>query len=381
MDRTLLLAGENGKTCAALIEDGRLVQFIRDADRPAQGSVYLGRVQRVLEGLGGAFVDIGLGKNGLISGQSDLPKAENGEISVKQGMELPVQVLKVPGGDKGVQVSANIRLAGRLVVLAPNSGHVGVSKRIPAEADRERLKTLGERLRPENTGLIFRTQAANATEEELAGEIGYLDSLWRKTAARARCIKAPALLWDGSEALAVAAREIPLDAQTRIIARDQALLDELASLYGGKLPCGSCVEDDDILTVYRVRAQLENANKRRVNLKCGGYLVFDDTEAMRVIDVNSGFFAGRDAEDTAFRLNLEAADEIAVQARLRNLTGIIVIDFVDMKNKAHKDGVEARLSQAFEHDTGRVTIYPLSQLGLCEMTRSSRFGAASVGEE
>ena len=381
MDRTLLLASENGKTCAALIEDGRLVQFIRDADRPAPGSVYLGRVQRVLEGLGGAFVDIGLGKNGLISGQNDLPKAENGEISVKQGMELPVQVIKAPGGDKGAQLSSNIRLAGRWVVLAPNSRHVGVSKRIPGEADRERLKTLGEKLRPENTGLIIRTQAANASEEELAGEIAYLDSLWRKTTARARCIKAPALLWDGSEALAVAAREIPLDTQTRVIAGEKALLEELENRYGGELPCNSCVEAGDILTVYKVHAQLENANKRRVNLKCGGYLVFDDTEAMRVIDVNSGFFAGKDAEDTAFRLNLEAADEIAVQARLRNITGIIVVDFVDMRNKAHKDSVEARLRQAFEHDTGRVTIYPLSPLGLCEMTRSSRFGAASVGEE
>ena len=381
MDRTLLLASENGKTCAALIEGGRLVQFIRDGDRPAPGSVYLGRVQRVLEGLGGAFVDIGLGKNGLISGQSDLPKAGNGETVIKQGMELPVQVIKVPGGEKGAQLSANIRLAGRWAVLMPGSRNLGVSKRIPDEADRERLRALGERLCPEGAGLILRTQAANATEEELAEEIGELASLWRNMAARAGCIKAPALLWDGSEALAVAAREIPLNERTRIVAREQALLDELESRCGGALPCEARVEGNDILTVYRVRAQLENANKRRVDLKCGGYLVFDDTEAMRVIDVNSGAFAGRDAEDTAFRLNLEAAEEIAVQARLRNLTGIIVIDFVDMRDKVHRDSVEARLRQAFMQDTGRVTIYPLSSLGLCEMTRSSRFGAASVGEE
>ena len=380
MDRTLLLDREYGKTCAALLEKGRLVQYIRDGDEPAPGSVYLGRVQRVLEGLGGAFVDIGLRKNGLISG-GDLPKEENGETLIKQGMELPVQVLKTPGGDKGAQLSANIRLAGRNAVLLPNSLNLGVSRRVSDESERERLRKLGETLCPKGMGLILRTQATKASRAELAGEIDALVSVWSGIETKARHLKAPALLLDESKAAFVAAREISFDADTKIISRDQSLLDELAGRFEGGLPCVSSVEDNDLLTVYRVRAQLENAKKRRVNLKCGGYLVFDDTEAMRVIDVNSGSFAGKDAEDTAYRLNLEAAEEIAVQARLRNLVGIIVIDFVDMRDKAHRGSVVEQLIRAFAPDTGRVAINPLSTLGLCEMTRQSRYAAASDGEE
>ena len=381
MERTLLLDRENGKACAALLENGRLVQFVLDGDEPAPGSVYLGRVQRVLEGLGGAFVDIGLEKNGLISGSSDLPKGENGETLIKQGMELPVQVIKTPGGDKGAQLSANIRLAGRNAVVLPNSRNLGVSRRVSDGSERARLRKLGESLRPAGMGLILRSQAVGASPDELARETDALASVWKGIETKARHIKAPALLLDVSRAAAVAARDMRLDAETRIIARDQALLDDLLGRSEGGLPCRLSVEDSDLLTVYRVRAQLESAKKRRVDLKCGGYLVFDDTEAMRVIDVNSGSFTGKDAEDTAYRLNLEAADEIAVQARLRNLVGIIVIDFVDMREKAHRESVVERLTRAFVPDTGRVAINPLSALGLCEMTRQSRYAAASCGEE
>ncbi|MCR4620471.1 MAG: ribonuclease E/G [Clostridiales bacterium] len=380
MDRTLLLARDNGKACAALIEGGRLVQFIQDSDGPAPGSVYLGRVQRVLEGLGGAFVDIGFAKNGLISGESDLPKDENGKIRIKQGQELPVQVIKDPGGDKGAQLSANIRLAGRYSVLLPNSLHVGVSRRIADDEKRERLKALGEKLVHGEIGLILRTQAEEASDRELAGEVEALSETWSRLSLKAKGIKAPVLLWDESGALTVAAREIRLDADTRITAQDQELLDELAARFDGALPCSSHIDGCDILTVYRVRAQLENAKKRRVDLKSGGFLVFDDTEALRVIDVNSGSFAGKDAEDTAFRLNLEAAEEIAVQTRLRNLTGIIVIDFVDMRNKTHRNDVIECLRQAFKHDTGRTDISPISALGLCEMSRYSRYSGKTGGE-
>ncbi|MDM7456875.1 MAG: ribonuclease G [Tepidimonas sp.] len=378
----------------ALIEQGAVQEVLleRALERGLVGNIYLGRVQRVLPGMQSAFIDIGLERTAFLhvadllpqinarhapvrADEPEAPSVPPIERQVFEGQAILVQVLKDPIGTKGARLTAQISIAGRLLVFLPQDEHVGVSQKIPSaqrEALRQRLLALvGEG----GGGFILRTNAEDASDEELAEDIAYLRKTWARIRERAAQVAPPALLHEDLTLVQRVLRDLA-GPQTRSIQVDsreqfaalQAFAQEYTpqvadrlTLYRGERP---------IFDQYHVDEEIERALGRRVDLKSGGYLVFDQTEALTTIDVNTGGFVGaRNFDDTVFRTNLEAAQAIARQLRLRNLGGIVIIDFIDMVRDDHRDAVLAELRKQLARDRVKTMIGGFSQLGLVEMTR------------
>ncbi|MCX7693748.1 ribonuclease G [Tepidimonas taiwanensis] len=381
------------ETRVALIEQAAVQEVLieRSLERGLVGNIYVGRVQRVLPGMQSAFIDIGLERTAFLHVADMLPHlnarhAPPGageapeppppiERQVFEGQSLLVQVLKDPIGSKGARLTAQISIAGRLLVFLPQDNHIGVSQKIPAaqrDALRQRLAALvGEG----GGGFILRTNAEDASDEELADDIAYLRKTWARIREQANRVAPPALVY---EELALPQRVLrdlvgPQTRSIQIDSREQfAVLQAFAqeytpqvaerlTLYRGERP---------LFEQYRVDEEIDRALGRRVDLKSGGYLVFDQTEALTTIDVNTGAFVGaRNFDDTVFRTNLEAAQAIARQLRLRNLGGIIIIDFIDMVRDDHREAVLAELRKQLARDRVKTMIGGFSPLGLVEMTR------------
>jgi len=382
------------ETRVALIEQGAVqeVWLERSLERGLVGNIYVGRVQRVLPGMQSAFIDIGLERTAFLHvadllphiqarhgggrpGESDASAVPPIERQVFEGQSILVQVLKDPIGSKGARLTAQISIAGRLLVFLPHDAHIGVSQKIPhaqREALRQRLLTLAA---GGDGGFILRTNAEDASDEELADDIAYLRKTWASIRERAVQVAPPALLYEELSLTQRVLRDLA-GPQTRSIQVDsreqfaalQAFAQEFTPqvaerlvLYRGERP---------IFEPYHVDEEIERALGRRVDLKSGGYLVFDQTEALTTIDVNTGGFVGaRNFDDTVFRTNLEAAQAIARQLRLRNLGGIVVIDFIDMVRDDHREAVLAELRKQLARDRVKTMIGGFSQLGLVEMTR------------
>ncbi|MBR3502910.1 MAG: Rne/Rng family ribonuclease [Clostridia bacterium] len=393
MKKELLIESELGQTRLAILEDGELMECY--AERPGQeklpGSIFVGRVANILPGMQAAFVDIGLEKNALLhAGDIKLNISDFGADAetlekelkgrsigrmVRMGQEMLVQVVKDPGGAKGPRISSHVTLPGRLAVLLPTVNYIGISRRIDDEATRARLREAAEKYRPEGMGLIVRTAAADAGEEDFARCVESLLRLWRSIQARAAHSKAPALIHRDEGLINWAVRDRLTPDVTRVVAEGEtafrALLDaaetlspelmDRVELYDGKTP---------LFDLYRVDAQFDKALKRRVWLGSGGFLIIDHTEALTVVDVNTGKFVGtKNLDDTVYKLNCEAAREIARQLRLRDVGGIIVIDFIDMEEDDHKQGLLALLRQLLRDDRTKTNVVGLTGLGLVEMTR------------
>lgn len=393
MEKELLLEAFPAQTRLAVVEDGVLCELYmeRKGREKLVGNIYMGRVMNVLPGMEAAFVDIGLERNGfLYAGDIQVDRRSLGEegqaleealkeLSIKKlvrpGQQLPVQVVKEPGGAKGPRLSCNITLPGRLVVLLPTVGYVGVSRRIESEEERSRLRQLAEGLRPQGMGFIVRTAAQGAGEEDLAKDAAYLLRLWDSICQQARCAPAPALLHRDLGLVNRAVRDMLLPEVKRLavegqeayeIARRHAAMisQELAQkveLYRAETP---------LMHLYRVEAQMEKALERRVWLPSGGYLVFDYAEALTVVDVNTGKFVGKHSlSDTVFRINCEAVVELVRQLRLRDIGGIIVIDFIDMDEEEHREALLQLLRKELKKDRTKTNLVGLTGLGLVEMTR------------
>lgn len=365
----------------------------RTLERGLAGNVYLGRVVRVLPGMQSAFIDIGLeraaflhvadlwqrmlGSNG--EGRQNAPPVPIEKL-VFEGQSLLVQVIKDPIGAKGARLSSQISLAGRLLVHLPQDEHIGISQKIedPALRDalRQRLTTQAQAHDPNaSLGFIVRTNAEDAADAELLDDISYLRKTWSTIDARMRQAQSPALLYQELSLAQRVLRDLVTDA-TRSIQIDsrenferlQAFAAEymprvagLLQLYRGERP---------LFELYNVDAEIEKALGRRVDLKSGGYLIIDQTEAMTTVDVNTGGFVGaRNFDDTIFKTNLEAAQAIARQLRLRNLGGIILLDFIDMGSAQHRAAVLDELKKSLARDRVKVSVNGFSQLGLVEMTR------------
>lgn len=371
MENIILLAAFQGRNCAALIE-GKCLKEIITADSGAD-NIYVGRIETVLPGMQAAFVNIGLDKNAFLPAE-DVPD----KAMLKPGAELPVQTVKVPGGTKGVRVSGYISLPGRMSVLMPFSNGVGVSKRITDTAENTRLRSVAEKLCPEGMGIVVRTNAAGSQEGELENDVRELLAVWEGLSKRLNHIKAPKLIHSPQNIAENAARELISPETVRIIADGQELYDSaleaVARVYPGfrgKIELHK--SDVPLFGVYNVESQLDKALSRKVWLESGGYLVIDCTEALTVIDVNSGKFTGsRNLSDTAFRLNCEAANEIAHQLRLRDIGGIIIIDFVDMNTQKQKDQLLDVLKAALGQDRSHTNVVDITPLGLVEMTRKRK---------
>ena len=374
------------ETRAVVLSDGVLedIWIERNASRGLVGNIYKGRVIRVLPGMQSAFVDIGLERSGFLH-VADIESAREAGGGMKpiekvltEGMSLLVQVAKDPIGTKGARLTTTISLAGRKLVYLPHDSHIGVSQRIEDETLREALRERVTQLRSaaEKGGYIIRTSAEEgATDSEFTDDMGYLGRLWAEIDDKSRHLPAPSLLYDE---LSLAQRMLrdKVTAATETIFVDSreayASLKSFAERFvpGAAAKLSLYKAERPLFEARGVDAEIEKALCRRVDLKSGGYLVVDQTEAMTTIDVNTGGFVGRrDFSETVFKTNLEAAQVIARQLRLRNLGGIIIIDFIDMACAEHQRAVLSELRRACESDRTKHTISEFTELGLVEMTR------------
>ena len=380
MPNKILVEQRPLNTQVAIIEDNKLseIYFERDEGDTLTGNIYIGRIENVAHGMQAAFVNIGLDKNAFLH-FVDLPEEKrNLSKPVKVGEELPVQITKLPGGEKGVRVSGMLSLPGRMTVLMPGSSGIGVSKRIENEKERKRLMRIAESIVPENMGMIVRTNAQGAGEDEIEKDISSLLALWETLERRMPHIKAPASIYKDHDAVFRMIRDL-------VTSDTEEILVEGESAYQSAVGCARTFAPEAVsrihkyegeiplFQVYSIRKQLEDALSRRVWLKSGGFLIFDKTEALTVIDVNTGKFTGKTSlSETVFRLNLEAAEEIARQLRLRDIGGIIVIDFIDMETRAQKDELVKALREFLKKDKTHTTVHGLTALGLVEMTRKKK---------
>ena len=394
MAQDILINWAPQETRVAVVEHGAVqeVHIERTLERGLVGNVYVGKVTRVLPGMQSAFIDIGLDKAAFLHVADLLPNinaryqqgATEGEPVVQalpierqifEGQALLVQVLKDPIGTKGARLTAQISIAGRLLVFLPQDTHMGVSQKIPL-AQREALRQrLTELAGPDGGGFILRTNAEDATDDELAEDIAYLRKTWAHIKAASGREAPPALLHQDLTLLQRVLRDV-VSANTQSIQVDSkeqfALLQQFAAeympatveriqLYSGERP---------IFDLHHIDEDITKALGRRVELKSGGYLVIDQTEALTTVDVNTGGYVGaRNFDDTVFRTNLEAAQAIARQLRLRNLGGIIIVDFIDMLRDDHREAVLSEFRKQLSRDRVKTMMGGFSSLGLVEMTR------------
>lgn len=379
MNKTLLITRDKGVDCACLIEDGYLTEYIcRNTDpSPKVGNIYLGTVVNIVPALNSAFVEIGDKRTAMLP-LNEIPGSIRAEKHLKPGTELAVQVTKKPGSDKGVLVSANLKLPGKDCVLLPFTNNLGISKKIEDEAIRANLKELVKSIKPENMGLILRTTAKDCTREELESDMNAVIDAWHSLSVRISFAKAPALLHDDSDVVLRSVRDM-LDADTdRVMVADKELLvrvkDEITRVCPEYLPLVTEYDFDiNPFALYKLTSQLEAAKARKVYLRCGGFLIFDKTEALHVIDVNSGTYTGSASiGDTAYITNMEAAEEIVRQIRLRDIGGIIIIDFIDMDTKQRKDELVTYLRSCFKTDHAKTNVVGMTGLGLVELTRKKK---------
>ncbi|OOF38963.1 MULTISPECIES: ribonuclease G [Rodentibacter] len=386
----LLMNVTPNETRIALMEMGGLkeVHVERQAKRGIVGNIYKGRVMRVLPGMQSAFVDIGLEKaaflhaSDIVSHTECVDENEQKQFKVKsiselvrEGQDIVVQVVKDPLGTKGARLTTDITLPSRYLVFMPENSHVGVSQRIESEEERTRLKALVEPFCDELGGFIIRTATEGATEEELRQDAEFLKRLWRKVLERKSKYPTRSKIY-GEPALPQRILRDFIGTRLERIRIDSKLcfnevkeftdefmpeLSDKLVLYSGNQP---------LFDVYGVENSIQQALDRRVNLKSGGYLIIEQTEAMTTIDINTGAFVGhRDLAETIFNINIEATKAIAQQLQLRNLGGIIIIDFIDMHLEDHRNRVLESLQEALSKDRVKTNVNGFTQLGLVEMTR------------
>ena len=383
-ERVMLVHGDVKGTQIAVLENQDIVEHYvtRHDDRSYVGNVYLGRVQNVLPGMEASFVDIGEARNGVLyAGEVGIAGDEEDEIPrietvLKSGQPILVQVTKDPMRSKGARLTALVSLAGRHLVLVPRAKSLGVSRRLP-DGERDRLRDIAQELRPAEHGLIVRTAAEGASRSDLERDLERLVEIWNSVEEKAKTAKAPALLYSEPELELRVIRDLfnrdvsqcivdepELESKLRTYIRNTTPdLDHRLELFEGDLP---------IFEEFRISEQIRKSLDRRVWLPSGGHLVIDRTEAMTVIDVNTGKFVGKSSlEETVFRTNKEAALEVGHQLRLRDIGGIIVIDFIDMEDASNRDELIRVFRRALDDDRTRTQVFDISPLGLVQMTRKN----------
>jgi ribonuclease G len=389
MTEDILINVTPQETRVAIVLQGAVqeLHIERTASRGLVGNVYLGRVARVLPGMQSAFIDIGLERAAFLH-VADIWHAEhhkehrgNGatpiERLLREGQSLVVQVIKDPIGTKGARLSTQISIAGRMLVYLPQDSHIGISQRIADEAGRALLRDKVARLVPadEKGGFIVRTMAEDASDSDLTADIAYLRKLLKSIVAASQTMAAPAFLYQDLSLAQRVLRDLVGEETSSIQIDSRESYQQLLEFAKEYVPSVSdrllhYTGERPLFDLYHVEDEIERALGRRVDLKSGGYLILDQTEAMTTIDVNTGAFVGnRSFDDTIFKTNLEAAHAIARQLRLRNLGGIIILDFIDMESVEHRDAVLAELNKALARDHMRMTVNGFTQLGLVEMTR------------
>lgn len=399
MKQSIVINADSYETRIAILEDGELAELLveRAEQRRHVGDIYKGRVNAVLPGMQAAFVDLGLPKTGFLHA-SDLAESlgdledisdleENGdrrrrrahvpkiEDHLKKGQEILVQITKESIGTKGPRVTQQVSLPGRFCVLMPGVDHVGVSRRIEDRGERQRIKAIISDLKPKSVGLIARTAGEGKGDPDFAADVKHLTKTWSKVDRKASSVKAPSLVHRELEMTASLIRDLFTEDVEEVVIDDkesfaetQAYLKAVSpelrdrvKLYRGR---------DPIFDAYEIEAQIEKTFERKVWLKKGGYICIDHAEALVAIDVNTGRFTGKkNQEETIFRTNMEAAHEVPRQLRLRDIGGIIVVDFIDMEIESNKRAVIDELRKELRKDRARTKAFAVSELGLVEMTR------------
>ena len=384
VDRVMVVRSKNGRIQIAVLEDNVLVEHYvaRNQDASLIGNVYVGRVQNVLPSMEAAFVDIGRGRNAVLySGEVDWDSVETGnqprriELALKSGDKVLVQVTKDPVGHKGARLTSQISLPGRYLVYVPGGAMNGISRKLP-DTERARLKKILKEVLPESSGVIVRTAAEGATEEQLTRDVSRLTTQWEHISAQVQNVQGPTLLHSEPDLLVKIVRDVfNEDFSKMLIQGDEAhrtiegyleavapdLLERVERFEG----------EHDPFDEFRITEQIEKALDRKVWLPSGGSLVIDRTEAMTVVDVNTGKFVGSggNLEETVTKNNLEAAEEIVRQLRLRDIGGIIVVDFIDMVLESNRDLVLRRLIECLSRDRTKHQVAEVTSLGLVQMTR------------
>lgn len=402
MTKELVINTTSHETRVALLEGGHIAELYieRERERGIVGNIYKGKVIRVLPGMQAAFVDIGMEKAAFlyvadvfdemeqvelhIEGENGIASSAEGtqlatlppiEELLKEGQELLVQVSKEPIGTKGARITSHISLPGRHLVYMPTVDHVGISRRIECEEERERLRNLLEQMRDPGTGFIVRTVSEGKSEEDLRQDMEFLVGLWKNISKGLAGVCAPALIHSDLDVTSKVLRDILTEDVERIVVDS---LDEynkiLRFLRTFATRMNYSVEryegDEPIFDAYGLEVEISRALGRKVWLKSGGSIIIEQTEALTAIDVNTGRYVGKhNLEDTILKTNLEALKEIAFQLRLRNIGGLIIIDFIDMEKEAHREKVHAALEEALKGDKNKTNILKISELGLVEMTR------------
>lgn len=380
MPAQLIINSKPYETRVALLEDGRLAELYieRHNFQDILGNIYKGKVVRVLPGIQAAFVDIGAERTGFLGIQDIVSNQDQARIEdfVFEGQEIVVQVIKAPTKGKGPRLTTNLAIAGRRLVLMPYNKNIGISKKIKEKEERERLKKIANEIRPEKEmGLIVRTISKGIEKDKLKQEMDFLYKLWKDIKKKSKTHSAPSIIHREPSIILKSIRDL----FTRDV--DKLVIDSVdgykqilnfindfapglrysIELYKGEKP---------IFEEYGIEEKINTVFKRKVPLKSGGFIVIEQTEALTAIDVNSGSYVGENnLEETALKINLEAVKEIAYQVRLRNISGLIVIDFIDMEKKSHRDKVFTALKEAFSKDRSKTNIQYISTLGLIEMTR------------
>ena len=396
MHKEIFINESMGETRIAIQEDGQLVEvYIEKQDKHRMvGNVYKGKVENVLPGMQAAFVDVGYELNAFLPfseiGSDEFIIEENGnkknrnnknnkydniEVDLKKDQEIYVQVIKEPFAGKGPRVTTEVALPGRLLVLVPNANYIGISKKIWDKYERRRLKKIAQRLREGNIGVIIRTVAEGKSEEHIENDFNQLINNWNEIENKADREEAPALVYEDLETASSVVRDlltpdvekIIIDSK-RIYKKTQRYLEDISpslldrlELYKLKSP---------LFESFGIESEIDKVMRPKVWLKSGAYLIIEKTEAMVVVDVNSGRFVGKKLhEENSLKINLEAAREVARQLRLRDLSGLIVIDFIDMKQDENRKKIYHELRKELRKDRAKVAVAPITEFGLLEMTR------------
>ncbi|MCR1899913.1 Rne/Rng family ribonuclease [Irregularibacter muris] len=371
----------------ALADNEELIEFYieRPKDKRIVGNIYKGKVENVLPGMQAAFINIGIEKNAFLYvkdtltllNQQDRDEDELPPINqiLKRGQEIMVQVIKEPIDQKGARVSADITIPGRYLVLMPTVDYIGISRRIQDDHERERLKSIAQEIIPSNMGVIIRTEAKDIEKEEFVQDLNFLLKMWEKIDYQYKLVLAPRALHEELELIYRTVRDLFTKEIDEFIINEKdhykkvlEMVDMISPTLKDKVHYYK--EDLDIFSHYHIRSQIDEMLSNKVWLDSGGYIVIDRTEALTVVDVNTGKFVGSiNLQDTVLKTNLEAAQEIAKQLRLRNIGGIIIIDFIDMKSPQDEEKVLSKLKDALKKDKTRTNVLGITSLGLVEMTR------------
>lgn len=361
--KKIIVSHKGGETCAAVLIDNELETFYNSDDNNPQlvGNIYKGRVQNFLPGMRAAFIEIGHDKNVFL--QTNSPQ----KFSV--GQSILIQIEKDAVGSKGARATLNISLAGRVLIFLPTLNYVGVSNKIRG-VERERLHALAKKIRPKGTGLIVRTAAEGCDENILLDDLAGLQKLWEKISERYSKRKPPALLYSDNDLIERILRD-EFTPDVEIIVDNFKIQRRFAEL----VPDAKIIFYEDSAQIFEsfgLAEEISNLNKRELPLPSGGQIVFDKTEALTAIDVNTGKFIGRtNFEETILKTNLEAAELILKQLKLRDMGGIIIVDFIDMESDAHKKILMNFLREQAQHDRNKTKIVDMTPLGLVEITRHS----------